>query len=375
MRNRFLFIFLFCFSVIAVAQTQKPKQKKFKDTLDNAIDLGHYLTNLNGVLPVVMPITEPAVGFGAAGAGLYFLPKETKKGERKQSDVIGVGGGYTANNTWFLGGGYFGFWKNDHLRYRGVFGYGDINLEYYGTTAFPELNGPYEYNVQSFMFLQQAVLRIKNSNFFIGGKYQLAKTRVSFFENVDLGDLDVGNLELLNSGIAIIGEYENFDNIFTPNQGSRIHLSFDQNLKFLGSDTDFSKLLAYGNFYFKTNTFWTPGLRIESQWASDSTPFYTLPYVKFRGVPAFRYTGNFVLLSEMEHRFAISRRWDGIAFAGIADASDSIENISIKDPVWNAGVGFRYLIARILGLKMGLDVAKGPEDWGVYVVIGSSWLR
>jgi len=40
---------------------------------------------------------------------------------------------------------------------------------------------------------------------------------------------------------------------------------------------------------------------------------------------------------------------------------------------WNAGSGFRYLIARLLGLKMGVDVARGPEDWAFYVVVGSSW--
>ena len=33
------------------------------------------------------------------------------------------------------------------------------------------------------------------------------------------------------------------------------------------------------------------------------------------------------------------------------------------DTAWNAGAGFRYLIARSLGLKMGIDIARGPEDW------------
>ncbi|RLD48217.1 MAG: hypothetical protein DRI88_03980, partial [Bacteroidetes bacterium] len=42
---------------------------------------------------------------------------------------------------------------------------------------------------------------------------------------------------------------------------------------------------------------------------------------------------------------------------------------------WSAGTGFRYLIARLLGLRMGIDVAKGPDDWAFYVVFGSAWLR
>jgi len=38
-------------------------------------------------------------------------------------------------------------------------------------------------------------------------------------------------------------------------------------------------------------------------------------------------------------------------------------------------VGFRYLIAREHGLHMGVDLARGPDGWAVYVVFGSAWLR
>jgi len=41
--------------------------------------------------------------------------------------------------------------------------------------------------------------------------------------------------------------------------------------------------------------------------------------------------------------------------------------------VWNAGGGFRYLTAREFGLQMGIDVARGPETWAIYVVFGNSW--
>ena len=37
------------------------------------------------------------------------------------------------------------------------------------------------------------------------------------------------------------------------------------------------------------------------------------------------------------------------------------------------GFGFRYLVARVLGIQTGIDVARGPEKWAFYVVFGSSW--
>lgn len=45
----------------------------FNDPYDDAFDISNYLYNLHGLLPVVSPITEPAVGYGAAVATLYFI--------------------------------------------------------------------------------------------------------------------------------------------------------------------------------------------------------------------------------------------------------------------------------------------------------------
>ncbi|GAM72699.1 outer membrane protein [Vibrio sp. JCM 19236] len=37
------------------------------------------------------------------------------------------------------------------------------------------------------------------------------------------------------------------------------------------------------------------------------------------------------------------------------------------------GAGFRYLIARQLGLTAGLDVAVGPEETTTYIQFGGAW--
>ena len=40
----------------------------------------------------------------------------------------------------------------------------------------------------------------------------------------------------------------------------------------------------------------------------------------------------------------------------------------ILRPLWvNVGVGFRYVTARLLGLSLGFDVARGPEDTVFYL--------
>ena len=40
----------------------------------------------------------------------------------------------------------------------------------------------------------------------------------------------------------------------------------------------------------------------------------------------------------------------------------------------SGGLGFRYLGVRKLGLSMGLDFAKGPEESVVYISFGTKFL-
>ena len=37
------------------------------------------------------------------------------------------------------------------------------------------------------------------------------------------------------------------------------------------------------------------------------------------------------------------------------------------------GLGFRYRLARKLGLQSGIDIARGPEDTSIYLTVGSAW--
>ncbi|NOQ92879.1 MAG: hypothetical protein GQ552_09225 [Flavobacteriaceae bacterium] len=352
--------------------------KKFKDSTDNALDLSYFIKDLHGVLPIIAPITEPAVGYGATVAGLYFISKDNpdlKKGYQKP-DIAGVAGGYTENGTWFAGVGYLGFWKNDKIRYRGVVGYGDINLKYYRSLENINKEISAEFGLKSKFILQQVKFRLGDSDFFLGGKYTFGKTSVEFPKVLDFPEIDPLVLDFTNSGVSVIGEFENYKNVFSPNNGMRIHLDYLQNFEFLGSDRDWGKVTFSSVFYFPVNHFWVPAIRVESLLATGDAPFYVKPFVALRGVPAMRYQGDLTILLETEQAFNInSSRWDLVAFGGVGTAFRSIEEMKAGDLAWSAGGGFRYLMARLFGLKMGIDVARGPEDWAVYVVFGSAWLR
>ena len=371
--NRTLLIFAFWgISTFAFAQ-EKPKL--FKDSIDDAFDISHYLYDLHGLLPVISPITEPAVGYGAAAALLYFIPKEKSETKKFQMpDIVAGAGGYTQNGTWFAGGGYIGFWNQDRVRYRGIAGYGDVNLTFYGIGDLPS-NKSIDINLNLFLFLQQATIRIKESNFFIGGKYQFVNTNVVAFQDLNIPGINPLDEEITSSGLALITEFENFNNILSPSKGARVHLSYEQNLEIIGSDRNYGRLTFFTHYYLPVSAKWISGFRVDSQIATGAPPFYALPFVSLRGIPAMRYQGELTALVETEQSYNLTPRWSVVGFAGMGTAFNNLEEMQAGDLAWNAGTGFRYMIARMLGLKMGLDVARGPEDWAVYVVFGTSWIK
>jgi len=295
----------------------------FRDSVDNAFDLSKFLLELHGFLPIISPITEPAVGYGAIGVGVYFIPKKEQQSKGFQMpDIVGAGGGLTQNGTWLVGGGYFGFWKNNTIRYRGVLGYADVNLKYYGTGGNYLAENPISFSMAAFVTLQQAMFRIGKSNFWLGGNYVFNKTKITLFNESDISWLDPYDFDLINSGVTLLTQFESFNNILSPSKGVSVELNLRSYFEFLGSDTHSRRLTLSTIGYIPLMERWVSGLRFESMLASESTPFFMLPYVNLRGVPAMR-----------------------------------------------------YLVARKLGLQMGMDVGRGPEDWAFYIVFGTPWLR
>jgi hypothetical protein len=363
--------------MMPIISFSQKKKGMLRDTTDQALDLSHYLYNLNGFLPVISPITEPAVGYGGALAGLVFLPKkDTARKGFKMPDVVGVAGGYTENKTWFAGAGYAGFWKADRIRYRGIIGYGDLNLKFYRNSLITGKELSSRFALNSFFLLQQALFRLGQSHFLMGGKYQLSKNEVILFEDIELPGIQPSDFNLINSGIGIITEYDNLNNLFSPTKGLRMNITYDQYLGFLGSDRDYGKLQVFTLYYQPViKGRWVSGFRLESNMITGDAPFYSLPFISLRGVPAMRYQGDLTALVETEQEIIFSRRWSLVGFGGFGKTFQFNEKIEENNTAWNAGGGFRYLIARVFGLKMGMDVARGPEDWAVYVVVGSSWQK
>ena len=155
---------------------------KFRSAEDGWLDVSGFLDEKYGFLPVVMPITEPAVGYGAAG-GLAFLSKplgEARAGFNRP-DITIVGGMGTENGSWGAVAGDVRHWLDDRLQTVAGMVYASVNLDFYGIGDNSGLaDNPLRYNLQPVEGMLQDKFRLGGSRVWAGLSYAFAMTEVTF---------------------------------------------------------------------------------------------------------------------------------------------------------------------------------------------------
>ncbi len=371
---------------LAQAKIDKTRHISFKDSLDGAFDLSDWIIDYNGFIPVPAIITESALGgFGGALVPVFIKQQKPRVINGKvypmAPDVTAAFGGYTLNDSWAVGAGRVASIPKWGVKYKLMGGYASINMDYYKTLHLPQGDVEKEFglNIRTIPVAAYIGKLFKNPRWIVGVQYLFAHSDVSLQAHTDNQYIDsLISSKDYNSNIAwlgLLGEYDTRDNTFTPNRGVKAYLNTMWNSSVWGSD--YSYLQMEGAFYwFKPiNTRWISGFRFDMQQVFGDIPFYIKPFLDMRGVPAVRYQGKTTMLAEAEQRFDVYKRWSLVALGGTGKAFDNFNDFSKATWVYNYGGGFRYLIARKLGLRMGVDVAKSNDSWGYYLIFGSGWLR
>jgi len=363
---------------------------QFIDPTDSKFDVSEWLINKKGFLPVPIIITEPAVGYGGGAALLFFHAKkdeqyiqeirqEIQENTEKHkpslppsiSGLVGLG---TENGTWAGGGFHFGSWKKDKIRYTGGIVYPSVNLTFYGSgDSNPILDRGLDYNLEGWFLFQEIVFRIKGSNYFLGPRFIYYNADSKF--DLPFDGIPSWQFNLKSYGIGLEAAYDSRDNIFTPNRGIRADISslyFNVDSE-IGGSLDYWMTDASSKFYWPIFTNIILGWRLRGGFSSGDIPFYAFPFIDLRGIPAMRYQGENVLVTELETRWNVNDRWSLVFFGGVGVTADSVGDFNDSEDRWAGGAGFRYLMARLLGLYTGIDIARGPEDWAFYIQVGSAW--
>jgi len=344
------------------------EESLFVDPLDGAFDVDRFLASRYGFLPIAAPITEPALGYGVAG-GLVFLHgklggEQAPDGRRIPPSISAAIGFATSNGSWGAFGGHLGHWSDGTIRSAGGAGYTDLHL-----TAYPSDGTRIRFQVKAAPVVEDLTFRIAGTDLMVGGRYVFAATRASLEADGAPVGVTGRELDVNLSGIGPVLRWDSRDGIFSPDVGVRAEAAASFFARWLGSDAEFWRVRVRENSYAKLASWLDAGLRLDVQFSGDDVPFWAKPYIALRGIPAMRYQGSQTFVAETEERVDFTPRWSAVAFAGYGVAA----GVPSPQTAWNAGGGFRYLIARQFKIRVGIDVARGPEDWAWYVVFGNAW--
>ena len=113
------------------ADAETSFKEMFTDPADGAFDMSRFIKTRTGFVPILAPVTEPAVGYGIAGGLVFFHRKEGEQspdpppageGRMTPPSLTAVGGFATENGSRGVFGGHRGVWKEDRIRYLGGLG-------------------------------------------------------------------------------------------------------------------------------------------------------------------------------------------------------------------------------------------------------------
>jgi hypothetical protein len=368
--------------VEVIAQAAQPEKKlegraRFFDPGDGQFDLSYFLENPRGFLPIPIVVTEPAVGYGGGGVGMFLRPRR-EAGEEgwARPDISAVGVLATQNGTWGAFAGDASRWLNGRLRTLAGAGTGQVNLDFYGLGLDrPSFDQKVRYSLQFTGAVVQANWQLApKSSWSVGMRYVFANVDPKLRDEPAFPGL-ADRIRVKVSAPTAIVEYDSRDSVFTPTRGIYAETSYLASRAGLGASENFERFEQVFIAWHTLPHDVTLGAQANYAWSSHGTPFFLRPYVLLRGVPAVRYQGDQMASIELEARWQFYGRWSIVAFGGAGTTRTARDLFSVAQSVGSGGIGFRYELARKFGLHAGIDVAHSPGTTAVYFQVGSAWFR
>ena len=292
---------------------------QFIDPDDGRFDASAYLAdNAYGFLPVPIIITDPAVDGGLGVVGLFFHETDEQKEQRLKAlrtsedgarylltpSISAAAVAVTGNDSWFAGGGHMGFFKQGRIRYMGGGGYGDVNLDFFGSGDV-NLTRPVELNTQAAVVIQSLRFKLGDLPLFAGPTQRFVSASISPRNLGDLsGDILPPDLQekwqelvtrlltqdVVTSALGVVIELDTRDNFFSPRQGHYAQLEHMWYRDFLGSDVEYELTLLRSHNYWQISKSLRTALRVDVDYASTDglLPPFATPGIVLRGIPAMR---------------------------------------------------------------------------------------
>jgi len=358
--RRLLYILLIILPFLSFSQEKQVKEKKVNFAF--------------------IPIVSYNNSFGAQlglMSNMYY--NISQKDTISPASVVGLMGTYFINGTYFAGVFAKNYFNEDKWRTNIIFFNGNIEFQTY--INYPEMILSYvdedgvflDYNTKFNFILLEGQRKIFN-HFYLGIRILYDHVSTDFETELIPTSKQVDDL----TGLGGIINYDTRDNVMNPKKGMNAKIATFSFLESLGSTSEYHKIETQVNKYFLLTKQSLIMARFYSVISVGEVPFSGQNIVgrdDLRGYSNGKYRAKQVYNIQTEYRWNFYKKWGLVAFGGLAVATDNLKGDNYSGVLPAIGTGVRFMAIPSRGINVGMDVALGKEDWGLYFRIGEVFTR
>ena len=301
---------------------------------------------------------DRVIGFsiGAIPMAMFNL---SEKDTISPSSIAGLGGIYSENGSWF--GMAFGrvYLKEDSWRITAAGGLGQRNFQFYVDNPIETF---FPYTTQG-DFAYFGVQRKIIPDLYGGVNF----VYISFETSTEIFDPTFSSI-LRGLGLSL--SLDKRSSVYYPRNGLLTELEYSTYPEFMSNEQVSNQISASYNHYFPTRgNIDVIAARFFGGAGIGDVNFnqqFIVGDVDIRGYSQGRYRGNYMLSAQGEYRWNFHRRIGAVGYAGLATVFGSNNEDDNGKILPGIGTGIRYTFMKETHSNIGMDIAVGDGDWGVY---------
>ena len=282
------------------------------------------------------------------------------------SSIAGLLGMYSTNKTWYFMGFTKMHFDEDNWRVALAGGLGSINFQFY-------IDNPIDtwvpYNTAN-NFAVVELQRRAYKKLYVGMSYIYLKF-VTTIDSLPKSETDEFN------GIGLKLTLDERENVYYPRHGIYSRLKFYSYPAAFGNKSPTNKIELSFNQYFPVRDnqdvfAWRffVGLGLGDLTFNQQ---FIVGRKDIRGYTQGAYRGNYKVDIQGEYRWNFAKRWGMVGFFGLATIYDSINKDDDGKILPGIGTGIRFTAFEGNHMNVGIDVAAGYKDWGMYFRMGEAF--
>ncbi len=317
-------------------------------------------------IPEISYNRSRGMGFGAMGMMIVHLDKAHPETPPSQVMLMGQ---VSTEKDWMAMTFAKMHFNNDNYRIVGGGGYMNSNFQTFVNIGNSEVELPYN-TYGTFVFLSPSIRVYKRLYVGISGQYFRDHL---IFDESNIGGEEVSS-DSYQNGLGVNLIWDSKDNQFSPSSGIFAAVIYKNFPSLLSNDSVFNKFNIIVNHYYRLN----PKMILASRFATSaaigsSVPFIAQSYVgntDIRGYTKGEFRGDQTYALQSELRWNFYNRFGAVGFLGLAVANSPGKTSPLLP---GGGVGIRYMVLPKFKTNIGVDVAAGKDDWGIYFRIGEAF--